>query len=156
MVNKTTPTLSTRERRCSKNLKPNSGTAEPKKVIIYPKEKAKTVEKREVRSRNAKSKAALEILCSSTTTIEPTENVKKAVHRHNGKYKTITEKSKQSPTKVSLTPTEQKLMNGRSSSINSFQAQADFIRKSSSNPSRKPMYVVIVLSDLKIKIYRYS
>ena len=153
MVNKTTPTLSTRERRCSKNLKPISGTAEPKKVIIHP---AKTVEKREVRSRNAKSKAALEILCSSTTSIEPTENVKKAVHRHNGKNKTITEKSKQSPTKVSLTPTEQKLMNGRSSSINSFQAQADFIRKSSSNPSKKPMYVVIVLSDLKIKIYRYS
>ena len=76
-----------------------------------------------------------------------------------------TEKPKKSPNILKLTPNEQRLMNGqKNSSINSFQTQADIIlannKKSCSNgppptdPLRKPMYVSIVLSDLKLKIYK--
>ena len=152
MSNKTIPTLSIRGRRCSKNLKMNSGTTGPKKIVSQnPTEKTIIVEKREVRSRNAKTKAVLGI---SSTIEEPSEKVKKAVQSNHGKNKTVTEKPNQSPTNVSLTQTEQRLMNGNSS-INSFKAQADFILANKrscsngpSNPARKPMYVVIVMSEL--------
>ena len=187
MVKKTTtPTLSTRDRRCSKNLSTNSKstttTTKPKKVIMHPKEKDKTVvEKREIRSRNAKTKAALEISSSSTTTTEKSSDkdeqvqflktVKKSAPQQltnaneKNKKSINAEKPKKSPNILKLTPNEQRLMNGqKNSSINSFQTQADFIlannKKSCSNgppptdPLRKPMYVSIVLSDLKSKIYR--
>ena len=187
MVKKTTtPTLSTRDRRCSKNLSTNSKstttTTKPKKVIMHPKEKDKTVvEKREIRSRNAKTKATLEILSSTTTTEKPTDKdeqvqfiktVKKSAPsqqptnaNEKNKKSINAEKPKKSPNILKLTPNEQRLMNGqKNSSINSFQTQADIIlannKKSCSNgppptdPLRKPMYVSIVLSDLKLKIYK--
>ena len=187
MVKKTTtPTLSTRDRRCSKNLSTNSKstttTTKPKKVIMHPKEKDKTVvEKREIRSRNAKTKATLEILSSTTTTEKPTDKdeqvqflktVKKSAPsqqptnaNEKNKNSINAEKPKKSPNILKLTPNEQRLMNGqKNSSINSFQTQADFIlannKKSCSNgppptdPLRKPMYVSIVVSDFKLKIYK--